>query len=188
MSSVQFISWERPDDLHSSYKALKAHREYRQSQLEHVLRIHSSIDSPKIAEVAVMILDGNTVIVPAKSIDSAEDLVGAFSILGAKAIIREMDNACRCEWCNTFTVIRIAEEPIGFAIYCCAKCNEIKRACPNCDGQGWLRHRVLYSSDYPDLYDCENCNYRCDPDWRQIGAESSSGLWNGITKIVRDFL
>jgi len=136
-----------------------------------------------------MLLSEVRVLIPVVDLDKAQDLSLNLKKLGAEVVIREMDDACQCENCGTFTVIELAEDH-GFKVYCCAKCSEIKRACPKCQGQGWLRH-YRNSISPIDRYSCDGCSFTWDSNWNEItsvGNQSAKDIFGVDPYLIRDFL
>lgn len=189
MTTVQFLLWKNPKEEYASYRELKAKRQSRQILLDGILRNYSALNTDEIIRYRETLISGTSILIPVLDLDKARDLAFSLRNLGAEVVVREMDHACQCEYCGTFTVIHLAEDQ-GVEIYCCAKCGEIKRACPKC-GQGWLRH---YRNAIPpiDRYSCDECCFTWDSNWNEISrygeSQSTQKLFGLDSKLVRDFL
>jgi hypothetical protein len=190
MSSVEFYSWKNFDAHYRSPHDLKALHEYRKNALDRILKEYSTLDLEEAIEYRETMLSGRGAGIPARNLDQAEEMATALAMLGANILLREMDNACQCEYCNTVTVIKIGEDPPGFELHRCAKCSEIKRSCPQCGGQGWLRH-YRTKSPVTDMYLCDDCYclWVMDSNEMKLRTEwSFDEIWTNNTQLIRDFL
>jgi hypothetical protein len=192
MTSVQFMSWKQRLDKARSYKALKEARQARRDAIEQILRAHSTLRAGEFAQCVERLDSGEGATIPVSGLNQAHELAEELCLLGAEVRVREMDNACYCETCNTFTVVQIAEEPPGFQVYCCASCLEIKRACPHCGGQGWLIHHRGPGPVPIDRYICDECYFICNSDWSEWTPESGRPLrledLGATFESIRDYL
>ena len=182
MTTVQFLLWRNYKEKYASYRELKAKRQFKQNLLDEILKNYSTLNADEIIAYREILLSGTRILIPVLDLDKAQDLAFNLRTLGAEVVVREMDHAAQCEYCGTFTVIHLDDDQ-EFKIYCCAKCNEIKRACPKCQGQGWLRHYRNKISPI-DRYSCDECGFTWDSDWN----ESTQELFGLDFKLVRDFL
>jgi hypothetical protein len=168
-----------------SYRALKAWREERKASLLEVVRAYSAASSePELKRSVEDILSGASPTIPVPNRELGAEFVRVLETLGGSARFREMENACQCPSCNTFTVVKVGEDPTGYEAFACCTCLELKRACPACGGQGWLLH---YRADAPgwEGYICDECCYVLDLSWRPIDYTSQSDLRRLYDRIDR---
>lgn len=192
MSSVQIISWEKIQNNYIEKTDLKFAQKQIMNSLEQLLKDYSKIKRKKIESIIEDILNGYFPLIPVNDLNKAEKLSIELKKIGAVVIIREIDNACHCEFCETFTVVQKGENPKGFDFFYCLKCHEIKRACPECNGQGWLRHYNVISPFQAERYECDECGSIFDNNWISLtpmGITYSYEEIMGNDKVlIRDFL
>ena len=189
MSSVQFLRWKvKERSRYRSYKELKNESERFNLAVLQALRKFSGYKSEtELITCSQAIIAGEGWMIPTDNIDRAEDLTTALETLGAEVRLREIDNACRCENCGRFTLAAIGQNPEGFFAYHCEKCSEVLRACPDCGGQGWLRHyrSEKHSIDWLMCDECESC---WNLAWERLPNSNQNKLIDQSTRLIKDSL
>ena len=171
MSSVQIMSWSGRPKRYASYPALKADAAERREGLRQLLRKSLESESESALDALVDdVLGGRLKTLRTPDTDAAEELGRGLKSLGAEVRIREMDDAAYCDRCGSFTVLLLEEAPGGFGVFCCARCSELKRSCPDCGHQGWLLHHRA-SDGETEWYQCDECYSTYDSTWAQVDGD-----------------